>query len=251
MEAPQELSFPFRITDTVTGNSAEVTLTVPAGSSSASLYLDRLPNWTWEPNRAYTIEEVSPSPMWKASWEGGTETETGIRFLFREGRVLSLSCTNQLYNWTVEVTKQDKADAARLPGAVFALYTSDASGAMSDEAYAALAHKPSREETAEGTHWYLSAVAVSGSDGTLVFPNLTQETYRLVEWKAPDGYYPGVPQLVTRDGETVRLTVLNEKGFSLPETGGIGTDSFRMGGLALAACALGGLIYKKHRKERE
>lgn len=69
--------------------------------------------------------------------------------------------------------------------------------------------------------------------------------YYLVETKAPDGYNKlAEPTKFTVDetshGEDKAITVENTTGFALPETGGVGTRWFMLGGLALmiGACAV-------------
>ena len=120
---------------------------------------------------------------------------------------------------------------------------------MSDDAYSALAEKPALSEKTGETTWYLKDIRTSGPDGKLRFDGLTELQYRLVEFKAPDGYYGAEPQLVTRSDAVVNVTVDNEKGFLIPESGGIGTD-FRYIGLAMCAAALTGLFYQFFKKRK-
>lgn len=78
--------------------------------------------------------------------------------------------------------------------------------------------------------------------------------YYLVETKAPDGYNKlAEPVKITINEnshtEAGTLTITNTSGFELPETGGIGTRAFVLGGamLMLGACAAAVLLRRKER----
>lgn len=113
----------------------------------------------------------------------------------------------------------------------------------------------------------------TGKDGKIVYLNIPDGIYCLEEVKAPDGYrlltdkitltvrggeiaeafMGGVP--CSSHGEEVwlTLTVANSFDFTLPETGGAGTNLFTAGGLLLMAGAVGcgyGLRRGRERRRR-
>ena len=77
------------------------------------------------------------------------------------------------------------------------------------------------------------------------------------ETKAPDGYALAAPEEVTVgnnvSNKTVSLTIVDNKivegGFVLPETGGIGTSYYMMGGWLLVLSAVI-LLYRKRKSEK-
>lgn len=116
----------------------------------------------------------------------------------------------------------------------------------------------------------------TGSTGVISFSGLSTGTYRLEEVAAPNGYtlltdkieftinddnLDGVPEIATngfaveRTGEGdsvvatgyVTTTVINNKGFTLPSTGGMGTYLFTIGGIVIMAGAAFALIAMKKR----
>lgn len=114
---------------------------------------------------------------------------------------------------------------------------------------------------------------VTGTDGKLQFTGLKEGTYKVKETKAPEGfnllkdpitvtisaqYDENTGKLTswsvtngstTADGKTPVITVQNNKGVTLPETGGMGTVLFTVFGVAIVA--LGAAWYvKSNRKSR-
>lgn len=94
----------------------------------------------------------------------------------------------------------------------------------------------------------------TGEDGKGYIYGLAYGEYYLVETKAPDGYNKlAEPTKFTINENSHEdanvITVENTTGFELPETGGIGTRAFVLGGamLMLGACAAAVLLRRKER----
>ena len=248
--AETDLRFRFKIRDdAVPANERIVTLTVPAGSNTGELIL-RLPEWEWDSERTYTISELDSGTDWEmSSWQGGSMQEDGsVAFRFDPQKDLYLICTNRFRKWNLEILKQDGDDRHPLENAAFALYTGNPSEQMTDDDYEALSEKPIRCETAGGKDWYLMASGITGADGKLRFSGLTEEEYRLAEFRPPDGYEGAEPQIVCRTGPEVSVTVDNHKGYLIPESGGIGTG-FQYLGLTVCAASLAGMAYKMRKRK--
>ncbi len=188
-----------------------------------------------------------------------------------------------VYTFTLPMNKvNNDATPAALTGATFAIFTSqpDATAAASDPLTAA---NFSNALTFSGSTGSYTRAATGGytladnASGGYSISGLDQGTYYLVEIAAPagynrvatpvtvvidssynvaggrssayvDGHIPDVTndQLtgVTVNGGT-QLTIVNQAGVTLPETGGTGTKAFVVGGLALILLALILLITRK------
>ena len=108
--------------------------------------------------------------------------------------------------------------------------------------------------------------ATSDENGTVKFTNIPSgHKYTLTETKVPDGYstngntysvevaYDKITVTVTKpDGtsEAWNNEIVNNVYYELPQTGGIGTTPYTIGGLTLAVSAGALLLYKLRRKER-
>lgn len=103
----------------------------------------------------------------------------------------------------------------------------------------------------------------TGTDG-LISLYLPDGTYTLTETKAPNGYLPlaqaisftvekgqmknqNLPDGVTLSGDGLTLTVPNEGGYKLPETGGSGTAVYSLAGIACMMTACLWLTLRKRR----
>ena len=118
--------------------------------------------------------------------------------------------------------------------------------------------------TSEGVEYAVVPVTVNGAevilttgkDGTAVSPMLPCGVYFVVETKAPSGYNlleEAVSVMVSPSGvmEMQTVSIANERGVWLPETGGIGTTIFMVAGGVLVLAAVVLLVTKKRMKGSE
>ena len=117
----------------------------------------------------------------------------------------------------------------------------------------------------------------STDQGTVTIEDLILgQTYYLKETKAPDGYNamqnaasftltrnpatqeiqieginPGDPYISVKDGNVLTIQVKNSDGYTLPNTGGMGTTSYTLGGIALMLMSLlYGFILRRKQERR-
>lgn len=169
-----------------------------------------------------------------------------------DGSTTGSSKTEKVYSFQIEINKKND-NGAELDGATFGLYKD-----------AACAEK---DKIAEAT----------SKDGVVNFGNaakLAAGTYYLKELKAPAGYSAltsvvkvvisaksqdhkqydfeytanGEKEKSVADNGIISLDITNNKGFSLPATGGMGTYLFTIGGLVIMAGAVLLLIASKKRR---
>ncbi len=96
---------------------------------------------------------------------------------------------------------------------------------------------------------------VNSTNGTLKVTGLDEGTYIFKETKAPEGYSGGVTKDVQVDANNKQVTIpagentniMNTKLASLPETGGIGTTIFTIGG-CLTMIIAAGLFFATRKK---
>lgn len=97
--------------------------------------------------------------------------------------------------------------------------------------------------------------------GVITIKGLDADTYTLHETKAPDGYNKAADQTITitassdNKGETVtvegnNVTVVNEAGTLLPETGGMGTVIFTAVAVLLILGVAGSFVISRRRSSR-
>lgn len=178
-----------------------------------------------------------------------------------------------IYNWGIEITKQSDI-GEKLDGVTFELYKGNADGIVGN----ALKFSQIDGEANDGVYYLDTAgdsTLTTSADGKLVIHGLASGTYYLKETKTKDGYVllKDPVKIVINpdsefDGETTAtigdskpsvssdgnnrfaVTVVNNKGFDLPQTGAAGTALFAIVGMALAAVA-GGLLFFLRRSSKK
>ena len=142
----------------------------------------------------------------------------------------------KVYTFDLTVVKVDASNTAtKLSDAGFTLYTDNACTSVATN----------------------GDEVVTGTDGTATFSGLKAGTYYLKETTAPDGYninstvYTIVISdtgAVTSNGTTVTQVEVGDTPLFTPNTGGVGTMMFTIGGAALIACA--GVLFLIVRKKK-
>ena len=229
---PVEDSWSQPITLDADNNWAETITGLPTQDASGNAY-------------HYFIEETAV-PGYDVTYS--TNNDTGVQSGV-------LTAYNRRNTVDLTIVKADQKDSSHLlPGASFSLLQIDpeATGDIADRALAG----------------GLTANGVTGEAGTLTFTDLTPGIYEITETDPPPGFmiygdmvfYVRITEagaellqkdeataakywdartsisLVTFDNTTV--TVYNEHGIVLPQSGGIGTLPYRLGGGALIALAV-------------
>ena len=144
----------------------------------------------------------------------------------------------KVYTYDLVVTKVDAAnDNTKLNGAKFKLYTNPAC----TDAY--LATNGAEVETG----------ANGAAEGTATFAGLSEGTYYLKETVAPTGYNLNTTVFeITVPGNNTTTGIVNQTVTDsllvTPNTGGVGTMMFTIGGAALIACA--GVLFFIVRKKK-
>ena len=176
-----------------------------------------------------------------------------------------------IYNWGIEITKQSDI-GEELDGVTFELYKDSTGGD---------ALKFSQIDGGENDDvYYLDDTAgdstlTTSNGGKLVIHGLASGTYYLKETKTNSGYvllkdpvkivispdsdFNGKTNATIGDNESTvnqngnarfAVTVVNNKGFDLPQTGAAGTALFAVAGMAIAAVA-GGLLFFLRRSSKK
>ena len=175
-----------------------------------------------------------------------------------------------IYNWGIDITKQSDIDE-KLSGVTFELYKDKAEGT-------ALKFRQINGGENNGVYYLDTAgdsTLTTSGGGKLVIHGLASGTYYLKETKTNSGYvllkdpvkivispdsdFNGETNATIGDNESTvnqngnarfAVTVVNNKGFDLPQTGAAGTALFAVAGMAIAAVA-GGLLFFLRRSSKK
>lgn len=216
--------------------------------------------WTWENGTQYTVVELAPESGEYAYGYINAAENTGrtYTFTYDQSENQAITVYNIRHDWSIALTKTSEGGTL-LSGAVFGLYSWNENPDIVEK-FASFGLRSDTATTytaSDGTVWYLSQIAVTGSDGTLAWDSLSEDRYLVLELKAPDGFIPSTEVLEltyteARTSEnpayTVKRTVQNTAGYELPESGGPGTALFTAAGLMLMAAAM--LLLVEGRKRR-
>lgn len=143
----------------------------------------------------------------------------------------------KVFTFDLTVIKVDANNTAtKLSGAGFTLYTDNACSTVATN----------------------GAEVTTGSDGTATFTGLKAGTYYLKETTAPAGYNINSTvykvnisdngTVTNANGETITQVEVGDTPLLTPNTGGMGTMMFTIGGAALIACA--GVLFLIVRKKK-
>jgi hypothetical protein len=246
-------------------------------------------DWNWEEGASYTLMELEPEKNSESSSSSGSSTLSGASNEVEVDRLVSSHgegysefsfyslggvktdgltfqytmasspeyvAINHRDTWTLEVDKKERETSASLSGAYFGLYSLSSDNALMSQVVQSygLTETPELTKEIDGQTWYLTKIDKSNSNGTITWSGLTEDSYYLVELQAPAnyGFIGSGETLVTRvDNQAVTsVTVLNDKLYALPNSGGVGRTLFYLldAVVVLIAVALLGWKYRKARR---
>lgn len=225
------------------------------------------------PNEVYL--EYSNNPNWDESWGTDEKDNDGDGKIDEEDNDEKNEPTGEtppdeviVYTWEIPVfkyTMNNNAETA-LAGAVFTLYT-DSECTIPVNVVAtddAAIYKVCTLNDSKDGHTHLTQIT-TGETGRFEIEGLAAGKYYLKEETAPNGYNTadvvtveidenGLLNAKVVDDETeseTEIKVLNQKGSTLPSTGGIGTTLFYVFGGVLVLAAVVLLITKKRMASAE
>lgn len=217
--------------------------------------------WTWTSGASYTLVELPcDDPLYHFDSINRRTEADGYTFYYQNDQTLVLSAVNVLDVWSFTICKTDAGDNSALTGAWFALYSPSPDDMLTDEAYDALREKPTQKPALtieqDGKMWYLSNVSqtrdIENKHGTLTWSGLLRDSYCYREIQAPMGYQLDETIRTAMKSDLIHTVTIPNAGnaVALPETGGIGTSWFTMGGLLLlaAACLIEYVILRKRER---
>ncbi len=239
-------------------------VTVAEGESqSEALQLTGSDGWKWVNGEEYTIVELPTGNDYEFR---SFNKHDGISYTFTYDPASSqvIQAYNTYKNWALDVKKHDLTDAEKLlNGAVFALYSPNQDDQLEEseipDEYQELKPKLKLELPEEGTDkkttWYLCRLGTTDGNGELTFAQLSEDSYYLLELKAPEGYLlnENAGQLVEREDAVdgvLQVSITNTEIYELPSTGGVGTHWFTLGGSLLMTGSVALLLYGYRRKRK-
>jgi hypothetical protein len=207
-------------------------------------------NWDWQEGAVYTITELQ-CRRGVAFEKLGGNSNNAYRFVYDPMDDLQIICQNRMMEWQIRVVNQIKSGEGEIPlaGVIFGLYSPHPEDQLTEAGSIPLTM------TKDGRVWYLTAFDTTDARGQLVFDGLLREDYYLQELQTPAGEHPtwlggSITRKDATDGEYVQ-DVIHDPGVVLPETGGPGTEVFRVLGAVLLGIALmSGLVFLCRRKAR-
>lgn len=221
-------------------------------------------DWSWRNLDKYTVVELPTGNPYTSDYIfnsiNNNRSNKGYTFTYTLDNQIVLNILNDRRAWSFKIRKVDAETGENLPGAMFALYSTDANERMSDEEYQILYAQLKTQginlmDKMYGDQtWYLVRVATTDENGIINWNNLSATNYAYLEIKAPSGYEnAGVFYIVNKDnayGNT--FSVKNEKKtYTLPETGGTGTTIFYVAGGTLVFFAAIFLIVRKRMRRKK
>ena len=233
---------------------AEFSVTVKKGESLSESVRLQTDKWAWTEGQPYTVVELPCGENYTFK-RFLNSTASSYTLTYTSAQTQIVTCENTNLLWSIDLTKENTSHEP-LSGAVFALYSPDASDKLAavPAEYADLNVVLTVEHN--NKTWYLVSVQTTSEDGKLNWPNLLREEYYLLEVKAPNGYNLNSPagQILKQEKETqgvYSVTVVNRSGYSLPETGGTGTHLYALGGFLLLLSAGALFLYQRIRRRKE
>ena len=204
--------------------------------------------WTWTSGASYTLVELPcDDPLYRFDSINRRTDADGYTFYYQNDQMLVLSAVNVLDVWSFTIRKTDAGDGSALTGAWFALYSPSPDDKLTDGDYNALKERPTQKPALtieqNGKTWYLANVSqtrdVENKRGTLRWDGLLRDEYCYREIQAPMGYQLDDTVRTAKKTDLNHTVTITNTGNSvaLPNTGGIGTFWFTMGGLLLLAAA--------------
>lgn len=223
---------------------------------------DETQTWKWVDGQDYTIYELPiVNSREYAFGMLGTNSSNGYVYRHDWSRKVTVTSMNVRRVWNIEVLKiEDSANETVLAEGWFGLYSPKAEQAMQDADIPEDLKEVTipRELEHGGQTYYLTSIGATDEKGKLLWSDLNELTYLVRELQAPPGYNLNEEVfLLERPTDvsfnTVNLIVRNTCGFTMPESGGIGTDRFLTAGaviMLISACAYVLTAARKRRRSR-
>ena len=242
------------------GSSATRTLQTPIGADT--IWSETIEVPLEDPNDptvkyTYYVVETEPegsSDQWTTTYSG---QENGLG---DKGEVI-ITNRKKAVKTDIHIWKQDNK-ANGLAGAIFTLQKQE--GEYQNIMSIPVSSTDSTKKYGDVTGVDANSSFVSPVNDVTI-GNLPDGTYKLIEESAPDGYViqrkevdfsiengklvgTNVAGQVTFDGNTALITIVNEPGAALPNTGGPGTRMFFLIGVTLTGLAGAGLVLTGKKK---